>query len=667
VAGTIARAFSVKESPHEPLLETLIGYLKPQSLLLILDNCEHLIAEAAVVVEALLRGCPDVRILATSREPLRIAGEQAYRLPSLRFPTSAEAVGLKADRAAEFEAVELFVKRARAIDRAFALTDDNAAIVADICRRLDGIPLAIELAAARINILPVRALSEKLDQRFTILAGANRTALARHQTMRALIDWSHDLLDERERTIFRRLGIFVNGFTLDGAVGVCCGSDLGRIDVFEALGSLVDKSLVLTEKYGVALRYRMLESTRAYAREKLEAAGELGDSLTRRLRYLRDIFMAAKFEADRKGSQGIDSLLGAEVDDVRAAIDAITGGNEIEICAELLEAIGIRWNRIGLSSEGADYLERIISLLPATEYRLKAELSITLALIFSHLGAARGRETSLVALGLARAADDPNTLARALNGCAEFLVQAGAFADAAAALNEAEDLVPAWNYRLRDHITTTKAILKGETGDFEAAAEAFDELRTARLQFGNVSAAHHATVNLAVAEHLRGQTEKAIALTLEVLPAFRAGRDRYLFLWALGNLSSYLAALDRLREARDVACKFLQELSVEDYSIDVTLTIVEVIALVVTLSGDPRSGAQLAAYAEASLNRSAHLHTDINKLTRTRLETALSERLGATERGALDAVGASLTPESAFALAKTALDEMPAENHQLIE
>jgi non-specific serine/threonine protein kinase len=668
VAGTIARALSVEKSPNEPVLETLLAYLKPQSLLLILDNCEHLIADAAVVVDALLRRCPDVRILATSREPLRIAGEHTYRLPSLRVPTPAGAVGLNADRAAEFEAVKLFVQRARAIDRGFALDDGNAAIVAEICRRLDGIPLAIELAAARVNILPVRALSQKLDQRFAILDGGNRTALPRHQTMRALIGWSHDLLDERERTLFRRLGIFVNGFTLDGAVGVCCGGGLEEADVFEALGSLVDKSLVLVEKQGVALRYRMLESTRAYACEKLEEAGELREFLTRRLCYLRDIFMAARVQADRKGgAEGIDTLLVAELDDMRAAIDAVTGGSEIEICAELLDAIATRWERIGLSSEGAAYLERIISLLPVKEFRLKAGLSITLAYRYYHSDAARGRETSFVALGLARAANDPHTLAGALTVCAAFLVNAGDFDDAAAALSEAEDMVPAWNAMLRDQIISVKAMLKAYTGDFEAAAEAYDELRTRRLQLGNVFAAHHATLNLAEAEHLRGRTEEALALSLELLSALRDGRDRFRFLYALRHLSTYLTALDRLPEARAVACKYLQEVSAEEYNTDVTLTIVEVIALVIALSGNVRCGAQLAAYAEASYDPNALRRKALDKSTRRRLEAVLRERLGPTERSSLDAVGASLTPEGAIALARAALAEIPAENHVLID
>jgi predicted ATPase/DNA-binding CsgD family transcriptional regulator len=661
--AAIARVLGVKESSKRPLLETLVAFLKPQSAVLMLDNCEHLIAEAAVVAGALLGGCPNVRILATSREPLRIAGEQTYRLPSLPVPTAAEAVKLTAMRAADFAAVELFAQAARAIDRGFALSDDNAGIVAEICRRLDGIPLAIELAASRVNILPVRALSQKLDQRFAILTGGDRTALARHQTMRALIDWSHDLLDARERTLFRRLGIFVNGFTLDGAVGVACGGDLAQDDVFAALASLVDKSLVFTETHGEAVRYRMLESTRAYACEKLEAAGELRESVTRRLYYLLDIFKAAKIQADRTANaQGMFNLLVAELEDVRATIAAITSSGEVELCAELLEAIATQWDRLGIASEGAAYLERIFSLLPPHVPRLKAALALTSAYLFYGSDHVRGRETSFVALGLAREANDPHTLSRALHVYAIYSVKAGEFDDAAAALAEAEVLTLAWDAAMRDNIITMKAMLNAETGDFDAAAKACDELRTRRLELGNLSGAYHATVNLADIEHLRGQTEKAAALLQEVVPALRAGPDRYRFLWSVANLSTCLVALDRLPEARDVVYDALQHVAVADYDLHVTFVVIEVSALIVARWGNVRCGGQLAGCAGAGYDRTGFRLGVTEKSTRNRLEAVLGEGLEPSELRKLRAVGAALAPQDAVALALAALEEMPADN-----
>ena len=200
VAQAVASALGVQESPNHPLLETLLAHLKKQSMLLILDNCEHVIDEAAMVAEPLLAGCPRVRILATSREPLRIAGERTYRLPSLRLPSPDVAAGLSAADAAGYGAIALFSDRARAADYRFALTGENVPIVAELCRHLDGIPLAIELAAARVNVLSVKALNEMLDHRFR-LTGGERIALPRRQTMRGAIDWSYDLLRARAARI----------------------------------------------------------------------------------------------------------------------------------------------------------------------------------------------------------------------------------------------------------------------------------------------------------------------------------------------------------------------------------------------------------------------------------------------------------------------------------
>jgi len=245
------------------LLEVLLAHLKQKSLLLILDNCEYVVAEAATVAVALLCGCPHLWILVTSREPLRIAGEQTYRLPSLRVPAQQEIPGLSAFAAADYAAVVLFVQRAQASDRGFALSDDNAPSVADICWRLDGIPRAIELAAARVNIFSVWEISQKLDQRFQILTGGDRTALPRHQTMRALIDWSYDLLSPQEQRLFESLSVFAGGCTMLAAADVFAaydGQSADRciepgtsaaneqgVEAFDILSSLVDQSLVVAD------------------------------------------------------------------------------------------------------------------------------------------------------------------------------------------------------------------------------------------------------------------------------------------------------------------------------------------------------------------------------------------------------------------------------------
>jgi predicted ATPase/DNA-binding CsgD family transcriptional regulator len=460
VVTAITQALGVQEAPNLPPLETLIRHLRRRALVLILDNCEHVVEEAARVADALLRRCAEVRIVATSRVPLQIAGERSYRVPSLTFPTLAATRDLPADQANAYGAIALFVERAQAVDHQFRLTDEQAPIVAEICRRLDGIPLAIELAAARIRMLSARQLHERLGERFRLLTGSRRDLLPRHQTLRALIDWSHDLLNARERALFRRLGVFANGFALEGALAVGNGEGLDRREVFDVLESLLEQSLVLADPDGDALRYRLLESTRAYAREKLEAAGEFSASVTRHLRYLGDLFAAARTRAEHDGRlTEIDALLVAEVDDVRAALDGLGGGTQLETGAEMLAAIDERWSWIGIGSEGSWRLERLLSLLPTSERRLRSRLWKALALLARRTNPGRAFEAAFRAVEFAREVGDVVALADALPAYANELSRARAFEDAAALLVEAEAIAPVENVLLRLRITKSRAFL----------------------------------------------------------------------------------------------------------------------------------------------------------------------------------------------------------------
>ena len=258
VATAIATALGVQEVPNHPLLETLVAFLKNKTALLLLDNSEHVIGGVANVADFLLHGCPNLRIMATSREPLQAAGERSYRLPSLD----------------DSEAVALFADRAQAADAHFTLTDGNRTVVAEICRHLSGIPLAIELAAARVTVLPLPVLAKALDDRFAVLARGERTAPARQQTMRATIDWSYELLTAPEQRLFERLSVFVGGSTIDAATAVCHGDGIAADDVLSLISSLVSKSLVVADFEQDEARYRLLEPFRQYASERLASRGE---------------------------------------------------------------------------------------------------------------------------------------------------------------------------------------------------------------------------------------------------------------------------------------------------------------------------------------------------------------------------------------------------------
>lgn len=273
VTNIIASALALQESINRPLLESVLIYLKHKNALLIVDNCEHLVGEAANVVDIIVRNCPNVSILATSREALGIAGERRYRMPSL--PTVEPWRLSSAADALTFGSIALFVDRAREGDPNFIFTDEEVRVVAEVCLRLDGIALAIELAAARVKTLPLVSILERLDERFRLLTGGSRVALPRQQTLRAMVDWSYDLLTDTERALFDRLAVFTNEFSPELAIMVCADALEDRDDVLDVLESLTEKSLVVAIGVGSGRRFRLLESIRQYAYLRLAARGEL--------------------------------------------------------------------------------------------------------------------------------------------------------------------------------------------------------------------------------------------------------------------------------------------------------------------------------------------------------------------------------------------------------
>jgi len=270
--NTIASVLGVREEQDRPLMATLLDWLNNKELLFVIDNCEHLVEACAKFATAGLRSSRGTRILATSREALGIAGETAYRVPSLEIPNPKDPISM--DTVLQYTAVRLFIERAAQALGTFSVTNANASVVAQICYRLDGIPLAIELAAARVKVLRVEQIAERLDNRFHLLTGGSRTALPRHQTLRGTIDWSYNLLTGTEQVLLRRLSVFVGGWTLEAAETVCADETIESLEVLDLLTHLMDKSLIGMDELAVEPRYRMLETIRQYAREKLLDANE---------------------------------------------------------------------------------------------------------------------------------------------------------------------------------------------------------------------------------------------------------------------------------------------------------------------------------------------------------------------------------------------------------
>jgi predicted ATPase len=267
VPDRVGTALGIQAQPGQSITETLTEVLEKQDLCLVLDNCEHVVDGCAELVTVLSRSCPKLRLLATSRQPLNIEGEQVYRLPSLSLPSRQQDIGREA--VADSDAVQLFVERAAARRAGFGLSDANVNAVASICRRLDGIPLAIELAAARVTSFSIADLEARLDDRFRFLLAGRRVALPRHQTLAALVAWSYDLLTESERTLLRYLSVFAGGFTFEAAETLCDGQIRGDLDVVNLIWSLTEKNLIQIEEYTEPLRYGMLETIRQFAAERL--------------------------------------------------------------------------------------------------------------------------------------------------------------------------------------------------------------------------------------------------------------------------------------------------------------------------------------------------------------------------------------------------------------
>ena len=350
----------------ETVLEDLAALLRDKQLLIVLDNCERIAEAAAQAAEQILKSAPDVHILATSRELLRAEGESVYRLSPLDTPPTV--AGLTAARALTFPAVELFVERATASIEGFKLCDADAPIVADICRQLDGIALAIELAAGRVDAFGLRGVAERLDDRFRLLKGGRRTALPRHQTLAATLDWSYDVLPEFERVILRRLSIFAGGFTYDSAAAVVAGIENPPGDIVDGMAHLVAKSLVSADVDSTPIRYRLLETTRAYALAKLTESGELPALSRTHAEHFRKVFERALADWETRDPVEWLSNYVHETNNIRAALDwAFSPGADASLGTALTVAAIPLWFQLSSTDECRDCVQRALSRLSSAE------------------------------------------------------------------------------------------------------------------------------------------------------------------------------------------------------------------------------------------------------------------------------------------------------------
>jgi len=545
---TAARAFGLPDQPGRSTMDTLTRFIADRQMLVVLDNCEHLLDATAALVNALLGAAASLTFLTTSREPIGVAGEVSWRVPSLSL----------AD-----EAIELFIDRARHARPDFVVTDDSAAVVAEICARLDGLPLAIELAAARVRALSLAEILDSLHDRFRLLTGGARTAVRRQQTLRASVDWSHALLTQPEQILFRRLAAFMGGFDLDAAQAVAGSGDVQRYQVLDQLSLLVDKSLVVTDDSRGRTRYRLLETVRQYAQEKLGESGEADAVRTRHRDYYTALAAAVDAPAGTDYEQRLEQAE-LEIDNLRAAFGWSCENSDTALALTLASSLQPLWISRGRAREGRAWFETVFTdevaqdadVATAVRARSLADISV----LDTFFGAADSLNRAQQALGLARDIEEPAVLARALTACglaAAYNAELAGeyFAEAVELARELDD-----RWRL-SQILTLQAHAAIAAGDMIAAGVAAEEGRNLADALGDRSTSRHCRMCLGIAQVNRGELAGAVAQFRAVVAEAEAAHDGVLAAMCLAHQGTALA-----RQGETAAARAAADASIESAS-----------------------------------------------------------------------------------------------------
>ena len=430
----VAQRFGASVTDGVPLARTIAEKIDERRMLLVLDNCEHLVEPVARLTSGLLAACPNLRVIATSRERLAITGEVIYRVPSLSVPPD----GLDVDQSLDYDAIRLFVERAQLSDPEFQLLATNVEDVSSICRHLDGIPLAIELAAARIRSMTPQQIGSRLGERFRLLTGTDRSSDDRHQTLLSTIEWSHGLLEERERVVFRRLGVFVSDFSLEAAEQVCPEGDIFEFDVVELLTALVDKSMVATTAGVDSTRYQLLESIRVYAVGHLDEAGEHATVAERHARWFAELAVELQRRQRAGDLASALAVLDEEEDNFRASLRFAIDSGDAELAARLVDGLGYLWYAAGVRREGLEWCEALFALGADLPEEARAGALHSHALMLGGTGdLERGIEVLREQVVIRRRLGDPLRLAAALNNLGSLLYDIGDHDAAEPVLREA--------------------------------------------------------------------------------------------------------------------------------------------------------------------------------------------------------------------------------------
>jgi non-specific serine/threonine protein kinase len=655
VAQRVAAALGVREEAGRPIMETLREALGARTLLILLDNCEHLTDACRSLAAGLLEGAPGVRILATSREALGVAGEVVWRVPPLHVPDLRGPGRLTRREIGRFESVRLFAERATAAAPNFSLTDQNADTVAQICSRLDGIPLAIELAAARVKVLPVNQILTRLEDRFRLLTSGSPTALMHQQTLRATVEWSYDLLSEKERTLFDRLSVFAGGASLEAVESVCAGESLAEAEILDLLTHLIDKSLVVPEE-GVegAARYRMLETLREYGREALEGSGGKPGCLERHAAFY--LALAEEAEPELTGSDQSAWLarLEQEHDNLRRAAEwAILTAHRDE-ALRLAGSLWRFWRIHGHFDEGRRRLDAALALDVRADasgrHRAKALLGAG-ALARNQSDYERARVLLEESLALLRANEDLEGIGAALQEIGNVADDQGRHDDALARYQESLAI----RRRLGDRIGEAAllhnlGVVAQARGDHERARSLYRESLAIKRELGNEAGEANTLNALGSVDLDLGDFDSAKREHEQALALHRRLRHRGGIAYSLHELGRVAIAARDFNKARAFLCESLPLFEELGDRIGVAETL-EHFAVLAIEQGAHAAGLELAGAASALREQ---LGAPATPTDRSRFEAQLSkarEALGdpTSEAHLRDGVGMAI--KDALALA----------------
>jgi non-specific serine/threonine protein kinase len=551
VAQTVASVLDIRQVPNRSFIDTLVDQLHSRRLLLILDNCEHLIAPSAELADGLLRGVEGITILATSREALGIVGETTWRVPSLTVPDVHQGAG--AIDLLQYEGVRLLAERAAAVDSRLKITRDNAGIVAEVCRRLDGIPLAIELAAARLRVLSIEQIHARLHDRFRLLAQADR--IGRQRTLEATVDWSYDLLSDAERLLLRRLSVFAGGWTLEAAEAVCGGDGIARDDVLDLMSRLIDKSLVLVEQDSDGQRrYRCLETVRHYGSERMQQTAEADTVRARHFSFFLELARRAEPELTKAAQLHWLNRLQLEHDNLRAALEwrlvAVPSGLE---GLELALALHWFWMKRAYLAEAQNWLERAMAGSTALPKSRHAETLLALGNTAFFQGQfERARALLEEGATLARASGSPAIEAHVLGMLSLTMLEGGDLEGAAGPAAASAAAARAANHPwLKVFALSYSGYAALHAGDIDRAGQLQEEALALLRTHGELWGMGIVLFDLGLLRLVQHRHAEARALCAEAIAIGQQFGDRRAIAWSLGVFAGADAAEGHaLRAAR---------------------------------------------------------------------------------------------------------------------